>query len=242
MFDNKKEIRILNAHKNVRKIFKSVEEAKAYIIDKKLHNSVIDIPISLEVTYKEYETVNIEIPKLSLDIKKRLIEILRKNSDGIDSKISLYGVLYDVYMRNKTDNVNIWLAELIKQKLNYTDLELDLIFNNENIITDEKDKIYNTLEKLQKSGEFNINKFELIEKVLEDVEVSEIDFKFVYTNYKACNNINFDIGENTFQIRVDDIRFNEGWVTGRNVNMTKTSDLTDLVFNDFIKKTKWYEA
>ena len=59
------------------------------------------------------------------------------------------------------------------------------------------------------------------------------------TNYKPCHNINVSISGKCFQIRVGDIRFNEGYVTGRNVSSTKILDLTDKKYLNFIKTTAW---
>ena len=46
--------------------------------------------------------------------------------------------------------------------------------------------------------------------------------------------------DKNFNLLCDDIRFNEGQVTGRNVSVSKVTDLTEDQFAKFFKTTKYF--
>lgn len=236
-----KEFKIIGAHKRVKKRFDSFEEAEKYVIDKKLHPAEQDEKIEIEETIVKYHVLNIPFPGLSDEYKKQLIDILKDNINYIKGDLFIPRSLHNIYMYDEEEHTlyDKIVHEVIQNHFEVSDEDMKKYYEQyswkSNIKAPFEDEIYNE--------EFE-NKFRIVilSKLFEEEDLendAETEFKFIQTNYSPCHNINISIKGHLFQIRESDIRFNEGYVTGRNVSCVKTLDLTDDKYLKFIKNTVW---
>lgn len=236
----KHNVKILNANKNVRKNFETIEKAQNYIDDMNLYPAKKDVPINLEITHVEYKVINKKFPELSNSIKKQLIQILKDNVNEIStSDMFIPAKLHGIYKYGHKSIYSNILNNFVQNKFNVSDEDMKKYYS----------KYYWNKTKLVEAAPFAKKLIDdnflsqhgpkLITKLIDSFSLDDIKFRFIHTNYKPCHNINIDFDGCTFQIRNNDIIFNNGQITGRNVSVNKVSDLTDDKFNEFIKTTKY---
>lgn len=236
----KESVRIVGANKNVRKIFSSVEEAETHIKKNKLFPASKDTPLKIEVTTVKYHKVDVEIPELSKDIKLTLLQILKDNISDIDfMQMRITGNIHDYYYMKggKGNNYYKYLHDFIQKRYNVSDVDMERYYSK---FSWEHGGVEAPYEKDLTNHHILANFApKIITDLIDSAKLEDIKFRYIQTNYKPCHNINISIDNQLFQIRSNDILFNEGLITGRNVSVTNTSELTDERFKSFIKTTKY---
>lgn len=236
-----KTIKILNASKTPRpNNFESLEDALQYIKDNDVHAIRRDLDISIETTTKEYDIVKVDFPELNENYKKGLIRYLYEYSERIKNvhipNMITSRIINDkTFGENKISEYNDILYVLVKEELGLSDDTL-IKYYNKNIWDSgyiQPDFHMKLLE--GEAYERIVKRF--VSYIIDNNKIQDIRFKYVSTDYKPCNNIYFKIGPVDFQIRTDDIVFNNGELYGRNVNIRKVYDLTNKhVENSFISE------
>lgn len=233
------EIKILNSNKRVNKNFKSVSEAKRYIIDNNLIPS-FDSKILIEESIKKYHEIKTIETNLSLENKQFFIDFLKKE------KISFYMPNMD-YIFNFTSMMYFKMKKTPWANDDLIDFYLTEIYERFGF---DKNKVFKSFELVEKKFDnyklpdyqtitdnnflTEINK-KYFDKIKSEFTVDDFTYTRTVTNYKPCNALCVTNKKYNFvlQVREDDIFLNVSNLYGRNVSLRKVKNMVDSDLKDF---------